>query len=367
MQHTIRIAHPYPQDDDNPSQAHSHQPETNLSSPHEQDTNLSIALPQSPANTNVEDLGHDGHVEIDGHRPGQEDQQVEPPKTESKDGKESENISDKESHKDKQFMHGFMKEVMGKTLKGEAGPPSPLPSAPFKWPEITDHPALNDEIKPDGRSNTVEHHNEDGKQETNTEGPATSHVTKIGDTWHYTGPDKRTFADYALVPFPTTKDPNGDKNRKQENPAEHTNQEGETHHKNIEDVRHNEEGHNKEGHNTEGHVEGQEWRSRGGEAHSDKESGHSGEKSHRWKKREEGQEKQESNWNSHHEVHEGHHEGHQDQQTQEGHETDHQTRVWHSWKFGHKWISEYIRIKKFTRTNIRIYSYQKILHERMPE
>ena len=44
----------------------------------------------------------------------------------------------------------------------------------------------------------------------------------------------------------------------------------------------------------------------------------------------------------------------------------HDVRVWHSWK-GHKWISEYIRIKKFTRTNIRIYSYQQIWHEQMPE
>ena len=35
-------------------------------------------------------------------------------------------------------------------------------------------------------------------------------------------------------------------------------------------------------------------------------------------------------------------------------------RMWHSWKFRHKRISEYIRIKKFTRTNVWIYSYKKI-------
>ena len=34
--------------------------------------------------------------------------------------------------------------------------------------------------------------------------------------------------------------------------------------------------------------------------------------------------------------------------------------MWHSWKFGHKWISEYIRIKIFTQTNIRIYLYKNL-------
>ena len=38
---------------------------------------------------------------------------------------------------------------------------------------------------------------------------------------------------------------------------------------------------------------------------------------------------------------------------------EHWNRVWHSWKFRHVWISEYIRINKFTRTNVRIYSYKK--------
>ena len=32
-------------------------------------------------------------------------------------------------------------------------------------------------------------------------------------------------------------------------------------------------------------------------------------------------------------------------------------RVWHSWKFWYEWMSEYIRINKITRMNIRIYSY----------
>ena len=32
-------------------------------------------------------------------------------------------------------------------------------------------------------------------------------------------------------------------------------------------------------------------------------------------------------------------------------------RVWHSWKFWYEWMSEYIRINKITRINIRIYSY----------
>ena len=34
-----------------------------------------------------------------------------------------------------------------------------------------------------------------------------------------------------------------------------------------------------------------------------------------------------------------------------------QTRVWHSWKFWHNRISEYIWTKKITRTNVRIYSF----------
>ena len=34
-----------------------------------------------------------------------------------------------------------------------------------------------------------------------------------------------------------------------------------------------------------------------------------------------------------------------------------QFRVWHSWKFWYKWMSEYIRINKITRMNIRIYSH----------
>ena len=33
-------------------------------------------------------------------------------------------------------------------------------------------------------------------------------------------------------------------------------------------------------------------------------------------------------------------------------------RVWHSYGFWHERISEYIRVKKMTRTNIRIYSYE---------
>ena len=33
------------------------------------------------------------------------------------------------------------------------------------------------------------------------------------------------------------------------------------------------------------------------------------------------------------------------------------SRVWHSWKFWYEWMSEYIRINKITRMNIRIYSY----------
>ena len=34
-----------------------------------------------------------------------------------------------------------------------------------------------------------------------------------------------------------------------------------------------------------------------------------------------------------------------------------QNRVWHSWKCWYEWMSEYIRINKITRMNIRIYSY----------
>ena len=33
-------------------------------------------------------------------------------------------------------------------------------------------------------------------------------------------------------------------------------------------------------------------------------------------------------------------------------------RVWHLYRFWHERISEYIRVKKMTRTNIRIYSYE---------
>ena len=36
------------------------------------------------------------------------------------------------------------------------------------------------------------------------------------------------------------------------------------------------------------------------------------------------------------------------------------TRVWHSWKFCHKWIYEYICIKKTTQMNVWKYSYRKI-------
>ena len=39
------------------------------------------------------------------------------------------------------------------------------------------------------------------------------------------------------------------------------------------------------------------------------------------------------------------------------------SRVWHSYWFRYKWISEYIRIKKTTQTNIRIYSYKKKRYE----
>ena len=80
---------------------------------------------------------------------------------------------DADSQKDKELMFGFMKEVMGKTE-----PPLPSPSLP---------------LKPNGTgSHMVEQPilNEGPKQENATEGRPTSHVTKIGDTWHYTSPDK---------------------------------------------------------------------------------------------------------------------------------------------------------------------------------
>ena len=44
-----------------------------------------------------------------------------------------------------------------------------------------------------------------------------------------------------------------------------------------------------------------------------------------------------------------------------------QIRVWHSWKFWYEWMSEYIRINKITRMNIRIYSYKFFWHEQMSE
>ena len=44
-----------------------------------------------------------------------------------------------------------------------------------------------------------------------------------------------------------------------------------------------------------------------------------------------------------------------------------QYRVWHSYGFWHERISEYIRVKKMTRTNIRIYSYEIFWHERISE
>ena len=37
-----------------------------------------------------------------------------------------------------------------------------------------------------------------------------------------------------------------------------------------------------------------------------------------------------------------------------------------SWKFGHKWISEYIQIKKCTRTNIRTYFYNNFCRNECP-
>ena len=42
-----------------------------------------------------------------------------------------------------------------------------------------------------------------------------------------------------------------------------------------------------------------------------------------------------------------------------------QSRVWHSYGFWHKWISEYI--KKMTRTNIPIYLYEIFWHKRISE
>ena len=44
-----------------------------------------------------------------------------------------------------------------------------------------------------------------------------------------------------------------------------------------------------------------------------------------------------------------------------------QTRVWHSYGFWYERISEYIRVKKMIRTNIRIYSYEHFWHERISE
>ena len=41
-------------------------------------------------------------------------------------------------------------------------------------------------------------------------------------------------------------------------------------------------------------------------------------------------------------------------------------RVWHSWKFPHKQISEYIHIKKIIRTNVQIYSYKKFHKNECP-
>ena len=42
-------------------------------------------------------------------------------------------------------------------------------------------------------------------------------------------------------------------------------------------------------------------------------------------------------------------------------------RVWHSYGFWYERISEYIRIKKMTRMNIRIYSHEFFWHERISE
>ena len=42
------------------------------------------------------------------------------------------------------------------------------------------------------------------------------------------------------------------------------------------------------------------------------------------------------------------------------------TIVWHSWKFWHERIFEYIRIKRFTRTNVRIYSNKKLDRNECP-
>ena len=44
-----------------------------------------------------------------------------------------------------------------------------------------------------------------------------------------------------------------------------------------------------------------------------------------------------------------------------------QTRVWHSYGFWYERISEYICVKKMTRTNIRIYSYEIFWYERISE
>ena len=42
-------------------------------------------------------------------------------------------------------------------------------------------------------------------------------------------------------------------------------------------------------------------------------------------------------------------------------------RVWHSYGFWYERISEYIRVKKMTWMNIRIYSYEHFWHERISE
>ena len=84
----------------------------------------------------------------------EEGHKVESPKNASQDDKEN-----TDSEKDKELMHGFTKEVLGKTAKEIAEPSSSLP---FKWPET---------IKPDGTgSNMVEHPilNEIPKQENAT-------------------------------------------------------------------------------------------------------------------------------------------------------------------------------------------------------
>ena len=41
--------------------------------------------------------------------------------------------------------------------------------------------------------------------------------------------------------------------------------------------------------------------------------------------------------------------------------------MWHSYGFWHERISEYIRVKKMTRMNIQIYSYEHFWYERISE